>query len=260
MVLTVTAVPGGISTAINTFNAGYHADYFMVRCLARAYLAAPPSAVTTMPLASALNGVLLRWGAGKRGAPTCQLISNMAAALIRPNLHLQLRNLEACIPFLTIIAGRRCLAAGAPFAAVTDFDSCLIDTLSTLSTGLLVGNTNVTYPMKLLLLLTGLMPAFDSQVKGGLASAGVTGINRTRYLIPVLGSADAQKICALPLYMADCIARQLATINHEIAASLYPNLVGEHGRIFDVLFFMQNGGHHVTVSFTPPVAIRWYAI
>lgn len=260
MVMTVATAPGAITAAINSFSAGYHADYFAVRCLAKAYLAAPPSLATAMPLASALSGVLTRWGAGRRGAPTCQPVTNMGTALNSPILHSQLRNLEACIPFLAITAGRRCLAAGAPFAAVSGFDGCLIDTLRVLSTGLLVANTNVTYPMKSLLLLTGLMPAFDSQVKGGLAAAGVAGINKTRYLLPALGSADAQKICALPFYIADCISRQVAIISREAAGSFYPALASEHGRIFDVLLFIQNGAGHVTVRFAPPAHIRWYAI
>lgn len=184
----------------------------------------------------------------------------MATALNSPLLHSQLRNLEACRPFLTIKAGKRCLAAGAPFAAVSDFDSCLIGTLSVLSKTLLVGNTNVTYPMKLMLLLTGLMPAFDRQVKGGLAAAGVAGVDKTRYLLAALGSSDAKKICALPFYIADCISRQAAVIAREVAASYYPALASEHGRIFDVLFFMQNDTIHVTVHFAPPADIPWYAI
>ncbi len=260
MVMTVATAPGAITAAINNFSTGYHADYFAVRCLAKAYLAAPPSPVTTMPLASALSGVLTRWGAGRRGAPTCQPVTTMGTVLNSQILHSKLRNLEACIPFLAITAGTRCLAASAPFASVSDFDDCLIDTLSVLSSGLLVANTNVTYPMKSLLLLTGLMPAFDSQVKGGLATAGVAGINRTRYLLPALGSPGAKKICALPFYIADCVSRQVAIITREAAGSSYPALASEHGRIFDVLLFMQNGAGHVTVHFAPPAHIRWYAI
>lgn len=260
MVMTVAVAPGAIVSAINGFSANYHTDYFAVRCLARAYLAVPPSLATAMPLASALSEVLTRWGAGRRGAPTCMLDSAMGAALNNPILHSQLQNLEACIPFLTIAAARRCLAAGAPFATVTDFDKCLIDILRVLSNELLVANTNVTYPMKSLLLLTGLMPAFDSQVKGGLAAAGFSAVNKTRYLLPVHGSTDAKKICAFPFYMADCISRQAGIINREAIGSLYPALVNEHGRIFDVLLFMQNGGGHTTVHLVPPAHIRWYAI
>jgi hypothetical protein len=81
-----------------------------------------------------------------------------------------------------------------------------------------------------------------------------------RYLLPVLGGADAQKICALPFYIADCISRQVAIISREAARSFYPAVASEHGRIFDVLLFMQNGAGHVTVRFSPPAHIRWYAI
>lgn len=260
MVMSVIATPGAITAAINAFSAGYHADYFAVRCLAQAYLVTPPAPITSMPLASALSAVLARWGAGRRGAPTCQPVAAMGAALNNTGIHLQLNNLQSCIPYLSISAGHRSLSAGAPFATVADFDRCLLGTLSALSTGLFVANTNVTYPMKSLLLLTSLMPAFDSQVKGGLARAGVSGVNKTRYLLPTLGSSDAQKICSLPFYAADCMARQAAVFTREVRSSLYPALATEHGRIFDVLFFMQNGVAHHTVTFTPPAHTRWYAI
>lgn len=260
MVMSVVATSGAITAAINAFDAGYHADYFKVRSLARAYLASPPSPITSMPLASTLSEVLPRWGAGRRGAPTCQSLAAMGTALNNTSLHLQLNNLQRSIPFLNISAGSRSLSAGAPFAAVADFDRCLVDTLSALSTGLFDGNTNVTYPMKSLLLLTSLMPAFDSQVRGGLTHAGVSGVKKTRYLLPKLGSSDAQKICALPFYVADCSSRNSAVLNREVSGSSYPALATEHGRIFDVLLFMQNGGAHPTVSFTPPALTRWYAI
>lgn len=65
MVMTVVTTQGAITAAINSFNTGYHADFYAVRCLAKAYLAAPPSLTTTMPLASVLSGVLTRWGGGQ---------------------------------------------------------------------------------------------------------------------------------------------------------------------------------------------------
>lgn len=213
-------------------------------------------------LAGALSGALTRWGAGKRGAPSCQPISNIAAALNNTTLHANLANLEASLPYLAINSNLRRLNPGSPFKSVSDFDKCLLDTLHQISNQILVGNTNVTYPMKSILLITGLMPAFDSQVKGGLAVAGVTGVNKTRYAMPMYGSADAKKICSLPFYIAECVSRCSPTINREVAASNYPDLIGEHGRIFDILFFMQNGvsASSAVVQFSPPTGIRWYDI
>jgi hypothetical protein len=172
-------------------------------------------------------------------------------------------SLEASISFLVISGGRRSLNHGSPFASVRAFDDCLIDTINFISKAVLVGNTNVTYPMKSLLLLTGLMPAFDSQVKGGLAVAGVSGVNKTRYLLPKKGSADAKKICALPFYISECTSRLSTVISAEISASRYSALAGEHGRIFDILLFVQNGltPAAAIVTFTSlPTNMRWYTI
>lgn len=260
MGMSITATASEITAAINAFNSGYHADYFAVRCLARKYLENPPSSLTTMPLASVLNDVLTRWGAGKRGAPVSLAPESTAAALSDIALHSCLVSLERCVPHLEIIGGRRGLATGAPFQTVAEFDSCLISTLSSLSQQLFEKNTNVTYPMKSLLLLTGLMPAFDSQVKGGLANAGVSGVKKTQYLLPSTGDVDAKKICSLPFYIADCMSSYSELLASGIANCRYPTLSAEQGRIFDVLLFMQNNGAHITVGFHSPKKDRWYEI
>jgi hypothetical protein len=182
----------------------------------------------------------------------------MGAALNNPIIHSQLNDLQSCTPYLKISAGRRCLSAGAPFANVANFDACLISTLLALSTALFVNNASVTYPMKSLLLITGLMPAFDSQVKGGLARAGVSGVNKTRYPLPMVGSNDPKKICSLPFYIADCMSRQATVFSREVSSSLHPCLATEHGRIFDVLLFIQNGGAHNTITFSWSTGDRWY--
>jgi hypothetical protein len=263
MVLSVTSNPGAVTATVNAFSASYHADYFAVRCLAKTYLASPPSVATASPLACAVSHTLTRWGAGKRGAPSCQPLNAIAAALSSATLHSNLVNLEKSLSYLAITCGLRSLNHGSPFASVAAFDDCLIDTISSISAAVLIGNTNVTYPMKSLLLLSGLMPAFDSQVKGGLAVAGVSGVKKTRYLLPTKGSVDARKICALPFYIAECISRLSALISAEISASSYPALRGEYGRIFDVLLFEQNKliPAAAVVTFTPPpLGTRWYAI
>jgi hypothetical protein len=166
---------------------------------------------------------------------------------------------------MAVSSNLRVLKPGAPFSSVQDFDDCLIRTLQSLANGVLINCTNVTYPMKTLLLLTGLMPAFDSQVKGGLTKAGFTGVKSTSFKLPVQGSTNAKKICALPFYIADCAnnTANVAAINAAISASNFPNLSNNIGRIFDVLLFSQNSSstNNLLLNFIPPIGItRWYSI
>lgn len=252
-----------IKAAINSFNPAYHSDYFEVKDLARHYLAFPPTFETSSPLADALSRVLINWGAGKRSAPKCQSVAAITQALIDEVLHGNLVSLQRSTSFLEMRDGQRQLKFGSPFVSITEFDDCLIDTIDFISTTFLVGSTNVTYPMKSLLLITGLMPAFDSQVKGGLAVAGVTGVKSTRYLIPKKGSLGARKICAIPFYIADCFSRSSPVINAAISASRHPALADDMGRIFDVLFFEQNALTSKTaiIKFTSlPNGAPWYAV
>jgi hypothetical protein len=261
MSMSVTATANSITSAINDFSSSYHADYFNTRASAKSYLASYPPAATASRLSSDLHTTLTNWGAGRRQAPSCQAIANITSALNSSALHKNLVDLAASINHLTIDDSRRKLTSASPFATVSDFDRCLIETLNQLSAGFFIGNTNVTYPMKSLLLLTGLMPALDSQVKGGLNIAGVAGVNRTQFLIPPVGSTDAKKICVLPFLIADCASRFSSVINSGVSASHYPRLSSENGRIFDVLFFQQNSLTRSTrlISFIPH-GIPWYNI
>ncbi len=77
--------------------------------------------------------------------------------------------------------------------------------------------------------------------------------------MPVLGSTSARKICVLPFYVDECVRTYKAVINTGVAASSYPHLVGEYGRIFDILLFMQAKCVSPVVTFSPP-PIVWYKI
>jgi hypothetical protein len=262
MSFSVTDDTAAITAAINAFNAAYHADYFTVRTEAIDYLSEPPSTASASRLAPALITALENWGAGKRGAPACRPVDAATEALCNPTIRQKLTNLANSLEFLSLADGIRSLKVGSPFETVEEFDTCLIETLNELVVGLLVGNTNVTYPMKALLLITGLMPAYDSQVKGGLAVAGVSGVNRTRFLLPVGECPDAKKICVLPFYIADRISRAALVLNRAIENSNYPMLEGQHGRLFDVLLFVQRNltPESALISFSAAQARRWYAI
>jgi hypothetical protein len=263
MCFNVTGDTAALTTAIHVFNAAYHQDYFTVRAEAVDYLSKPPSTISADRLARVLIQTLESWGAGKRGAPACHAVDTATEAICNPALHQKLVNLANSFEFLSLTNGTRSLKANSSFETVDEFDACLIETLNELAAALLVGNTNVTYPMKALLLITGLMPAYDSQVRGGLSVAGVTGVNRTRYLLPIQDCPDARKICVLPFYIAECISRELPLLNKAIENSSYPSLKGQHGRLFDVLLFVQNnltpGTALISFSAAQP-SRRWYAI
>ncbi|SNY58381.1 hypothetical protein SAMN06297280_3383 [Arsukibacterium tuosuense] len=239
MTLIVSGSARDLTEMINNFSSKYHDDFFYTNSLAKDYLSTTPSMTKATALAKALNTTLNNWGAGKRSAPTAQSIEVIARALLLPALHSNLIELAKSSFYLTIDNGHRALREGSPFTSISSFDQCLMSTLGDLSSMFLIDNTNVTYPMKLLLLITGLMPALDSQVKGGLAISGVPGINKTRYLLPEDMNVDAKKICCLPFYINDCASRHLELIASAISDSLYPSLSNEYGRIFDILFFMQ---------------------
>lgn len=253
-----------IASAINSFNPSYHADYFGVRCLAKTYLTTTPSLRTANPLAVALYDVLGRWGAGRRGAPTHRPFADISTVLMDQELHDRL-NKFANVTLTTLAldnAGKRAILGDGRFASPDQFDTDLIGTLNVLANGLFSDNTNVTYPMKALLLITGFMPAFDSQVKKGLTRAGLSGVkNKTQYLLPKDAlRADGKKICSLPFYMAQCFENHIELIEQAIIESNYPTLIGEIGRVFDVLFFVQQDPKQPQILALQPSKDHWYSI
>jgi hypothetical protein len=185
MVLQLIANHEQIISAINEFDSGYHADYFGIRHLATAYLDAPIP-TNTAPLAEKLNAVFPRWGAGKRGAPRVKSEQDIQVALMGQAMHkLLLEVTRAPVPALTLTGGTtRTVNGVGSMSALARFDYGLLVSLRALADSMFVGNTNVTYPMKALLLLTGIMPALDSQVRKGLGKAGFSGVDKTQFLIP----------------------------------------------------------------------------
>ena len=261
MTLIISTNQYDLTNAINNFRHAYHVDYFCVRGHAKIYLAtSAPTPITTTPLAMALHGVLGRWGAGTRKAPKLQSLINFQTALNCPQLHLLLRTIAGATPSLTSF-NTRCLNGSISPVTLSTFDHDLLSALNCLASSLLVSNTNVTYPMKALLLITGFMPAFDSQVRAGLAIGGFVSCNKTSWLLPGIGStiADAKKITRIPFYIADCYKKNKLLIDCAVAASRYPHLAGEIGRIFDILFFKQTKSAPILLSLIPP-AKKWYAI
>ncbi|WP_241082640.1 hypothetical protein [Achromobacter xylosoxidans] len=261
MPLTVVAPHAAIVTAINSFDPGYHHDYHLVKGLATPYLAAPTEANAAL-LADALGTVLVNWGAGSRKAPSVRALPALIATLLNPTFHDSLLGFKGgALAMLAVVNGHaRSLGGLAAEAHCTAFDTRLLSVLSDISALLLIGNTNVTYPMKVLLLLTGFMPALDSQVRRGLSSAGFAGASATQFLMPGdMGSLRARKLTRLPFYLGDCFAANRALLIGAAADSHYPWLVDEPGRLFDILLFMQGSGGAPLFKFVPRVP-NWYAL
>lgn len=255
MPLNVVANHMQIVAAINGFSAGYQRDYLLVRGLSTTHLSAPTPA-SAAPLAAELSAVLYRWGAGGRKAPAVQPLHVIQATLTDPDVLASLIRFSALqIASLDLIGNvNRVVGGVSTVASRLAFDTELNSALALLSAGILVGNTNVTYPMKVLLLLTGFMPALDSQVRKGLGAAGFSGANATQFLMPAgLHANESKKVTRLPFYMAECYRVNGALLRGAATASHYPWLATEPGRLFDVLLFMQGSAGHALFNFSLPV-------
>jgi len=251
---------GDIARLVTGFSPAYHTDFWRVRRLGRAYLAATHHGTAAANLAPALSSALGNWGAGLRQAPGLQSIAAMISSLATSSVHASLVALQnSARSGLTIAGGSRAFAGlGASPPTVTTFDRNLFSALDQLANGLFIGNTNVTYPMKAVLLITGLMPAFDSQVRRGLQRGGFGGMSSTRYPLPSsTAGAGWMKISRLPFLFGECWRTYAPRIRTEIWRSRHRILVVEPGRLFDVLLFMQ-GDPRNPVVVTYHGQRRWY--
>jgi len=254
-----------ITDAINTFPSSYHAGYFKCRVIGRRYLAeATPGDDLVTELATSVRCTLKDWGAGERKAPELRSDGEISEALREPGIHSSLAALARLpLPELTVVRQRRCLS-GKPAAdeALVSFDSNLLSVLWALGDRVLVGNTNVTFPMKAALLITGFMPALDSKrVRMGLKRGGFPGMNRTQYLLPCDAvHADGKKITRLPFLLGQCWTTCTQQLQEGLGKSNFPDLREEPGRVFDILFFMQGDDHNpIVVSCDPPDG-NWYKL
>ncbi|EMR47973.1 hypothetical protein [Pseudomonas putida] len=240
--LQVVGQESDISAAINDFNASYHNDFVQVRKASQNYLKtlSPPNAEV---LADALQPVLMNWGANKRKAPVLRSASQAAVKLSNPKLHAALVRLNdhTLNAFEICSEGQRRFALDTLYTSLSQFDTELLEVLRTLAEAQFSNNTNVTYPMKALLLITGFMPALDSQVRKGLQRAGLQGFSSTRYLLPRdTNKAAGQKLCLLPFSLGHCWSLNKDLLTQAIKKSDHPTLNSEPGRVFDILLFMQS--------------------
>ncbi|MDP9531238.1 hypothetical protein Q7L38_01545 [Pseudomonas protegens] len=230
-----------IRSAINSFNSSYHEDFFRVREVSKAYLATPTPHNAEL-LADVLRNALLNWGAGSRKAPILHLPAEAAAGLCNPNLHAKLVRFDThqLGAFALSSEDRRIFTTEGMYPSAVHFDAELLGVLRMLADALFANNTNVTYPMKALLLITGFMPALDSQVRNGLKHAGFRGFSSTQYLLPSdTLKAAGQKLCRLPFSLGHCWGQNKELLIKAVQKSDHPALQVEPGRVFDILLFMQ---------------------
>lgn len=239
MGMTVVGDEVQLAEAIDSFDESYHADYFSVRGLAKEYLSLEePSRQAVNSLATVLHTVLKRYGAERQKAPTRRSLAEFESALADDKLH-KLLQFFAAHPLTGLGVVNRMRTSD---ASVAEMDGNLVKVLRLLGEKLFRDNTNVTYPMKALMLISGYMPALDSQVRCGLAKANISGVGATRFLLPkATDDLEGKKITRLPFILAQCYSQIncKTLIDKAIQRSKYCALSGEIGRVFDVLLFMQ---------------------
>jgi len=243
--------------SINNFSKKYHIDFFTTKNLSENYLRHinEPSALA---LAENFGRTLCAWGAGRRKAPKIKSYLEITSAL------LDIIVIETIKFFSGIRITDFKIIGGAPqfgntAISIEDFRKRALNSLILFSEKFFIGNTGITYPMKSLLLLTGFMPAWDSQVRKGLSLSGFHGTNAHLLLPDQDDSTAFQKISSLPFYLGDCYTKNKDTFDTAIRESNYPELISDPGRLFDILFFMQGSKQHRIFSCSG-VSTRWYRI
>lgn len=233
-----------ITEAINGFSQAYHDNFFTVRRIGQKYIAEKhPTEATARELAYSIRPILEKWGAGRRKAPHLRDKRDFTAAFLSADLHDKLAWLtQFPINSLGFDGGRRLVNNDYNRETLEKFDTTLLDVIQELSNSLFKKNTNVTYPLKALLLISGLMPALDSKVRSGLGNAGFRGVDKRQFLIPKnIGSTDAKKLTRLPFILGQCWRECCEQIRGGIQQSEFKQLSQDAGRVFDVLLFMQAG-------------------
>lgn len=262
MRLRLTADVSQITEAINRFPARYSDDYFQVRPIGQKYVTeSQPTETVALELANEVTRVLRSWGAGKREAPRLRDTEGIFLGFLDDQFHAELAKLSSLtITDLSIDHKSRRLIHSEPSAGeIQDFDRRLLSVLRGLSDLMFWNNTNVTYPMKALLLISGLMPALDNRVRTGLGKSGLKGIKGTQFLLPGgTSEAGAKKLTRLPFLLGQCWQDYSEQLQNGIRQSVFSALVREPGRVFDVLLFMQGEDERPPILVLDPERKCWY--
>lgn len=238
-----------ITNCINNFKPDYHVFYFYCRNCVTSFLD-DPNENNARILAAALYHTLIKYGAGRRQAPEPASIEHIEGFLLENNETFPqlLQNLSTTFPFLRIIDGQQRILDGCPgFATVQELYQSLLE-LFHISRGTFVEeNNSITYPTKCILLLTGLMPAYDTQVRGGLiAIHHGFGIPQGLPNENAPWNNVATAILDRLFQLADCLSHSPHVLE-AVQQSHFPQLAEpiHHGRILDIMLFsMNNPNYH----------------
>lgn len=249
-IIKVVAGPAAIAKAFEGFKPEYVQGYFDVHCAATTLLFLPADSPianveqSTRALATVLIRVLKEWGANKRVSPRLRPEAEIVKLFTDPRLREMLRDLSELRTRLpSVYEGKRVVGTGSH--SPDQLDAIVIAVLNQLACGLFERCTNLTYPSKAVLLLTGYMVAVDSEVRSGAQYAGFTGMGS---LLAVADTrhpdlSTAKKITAMPYLLGQAWPR----IGDQIKAALVVTgrkdlleLLGHPARIFDILLFMQS--------------------
>lgn len=238
-------IPAEIASAIKGFESEYHADFKSVRDEMKNHLKTMDDN-SSNSLSLALRSSLLSWGAGRRGAP--KVVNSFKLKEIVDSKNFQ----EAIFPFYYFINGGikfevndegQCLIDGST-TRLNEFANSFYNALNFVNNKILVGNTNVTYPMKALLLLTGAPLAFDSYVRDGLTQSGIVGFAATQYSFPSrLSDSGFKKILGMFFLVYDCWNCYEKVIKDGIektSSDYFEENQITPSRVFDILFFMKS--------------------
>lgn len=152
-----------ISDSINSFNSNYHDDFKKVRTLSRRYVLEGLPSSEIIDFAKLLSQVLVNWGAGRRGAP--RIKSDIDIETFLNDISFQ-NDIKSYVD-----SGWGVYKHGTN-TSISDNNVLFLNLLNTIGNGIFIDNTNVTYPTKAIMLLTGLFVGIDSQVRKGLTFIG----------------------------------------------------------------------------------------
>ena len=249
-IIKVVAGPDAITRAFADFRPQYVQGYLDVHGAATRLLLLPADSPiddveqSTRNMAMVLIRVLKEWGAGKRSAPRLRPEAEIVKLFTDPRLREMLRDLSKLRTGLPSVDDGKRVVGTSPHSP-DQLDAIVIAVLNQLACGLFERCTNLTYPSKAVLLLTGYMVAVDSEVRSGAQFAGFTGMGS---VLPVAdtrhpGLSTAKKITAMPYLLGQAWPRIGDQIKDALVVTGRKDLLEllDHpARIFDILLFMQS--------------------
>jgi len=241
MQLEVLGMAVDIELEVDGFEPSYHAHFAEVRRSAITYIAEGPGSPAADVLGHALPRVLRLWGAGLRAAPGVRSPDETGEALRDAGFHADLAALASLgLRSFGLDGERRLLGGSNDPQKIELTGEALLRVLRHFGEHLLRRNTCLTYPTKLLMLMTGLTPALDGRVRAGLRRASVAGYAAVQRMPESVDDAEFRNLYALLFLLGDCWARHEALLTQGLARSEEGRRIDSldsPGRVFDVLLF-----------------------